>query len=375
LLLETGMRRRPLLVIPFATLLACGSGTVGGASSDSGPGAADAGPGMRESGPPDGGSPEAGRDAVAADVVDAKESGTADAAPTPSHRPAGLTTLFDYDFSAPLPNVTGGNTSGLLSSPPVYYMYDDTVEPSRYPGAWTKVTDPTAPAGSTSVLAMSWPTGLWASGSAQEPGSVALGTSGTTTYSKYYLAIWSKLVSTTGAGGTGFELTYDGPGIKSLGYLSVGDPANPPRGLYFLLLDPAAPNGASNGVSAGPFAFELGAQIGNAISYNRGQGYGGAGADSTASTAPLIPIDTWVLYEFYFQLDTMTAGESNSDGWFQCWLNGTLAFDYRNMQYRNSSYAAGFYQWDGDFVWGGESASAKMRTDYQYFARATAAGQ
>ena len=40
----------------------------------------------------------------------------------------------------------------------------------------------------------------------------------------------NEMTSGTGAGGTGFELTYDGPGIKSLGYISVGDPANPPRG-------------------------------------------------------------------------------------------------------------------------------------------------
>jgi hypothetical protein len=288
-----------------------------------------------------------------------------------SHRPPGLATIFDYDFSAPLPTVAGGGTSGLVTTPPVYYMADKTAEPSRYPGAWTPLVDPTAPAGSSSVLEISWPAGLWANGSAQEPGVVALGTSGSTTYTKFYLGIWSKLISTTGAGGTGFELTYNGPGIKFLGYVSVGDPQNPPRGLYFLLNDPAAPNG----VSSGPFALQLAAQIGNAISYNLGQGYGGPDASASASKAPLIPIDKWVLYEFYFQLDTLTAGHSNSDGWFQGWIDGTLAFDYRDVQYRNATYTAGFYQWDGDFVWGGQSASAKVRTDYQAFARAIGAGQ
>jgi hypothetical protein len=225
------------------------------------------------------------------------------------------------------------------------------------------------------VLKISWPAGLWSNGTFQEPGAVGLGTSGATTYTRFYLGVWSKLVSTTGAGGTGFELTYDGPGIKTLGYISVGDPQNPPRGLYFLLTDPAAPNGASNGVSSGPFAMELAAQIGNAIFYNLGQGHRGSGADPTASTAPLIPIDTWVFYEFYFQLDTMTAGQSNADGRFQGWINGSLAFDYRDVQYRNATYTAGFYQWDGDFVWGGVSSAAKVRTDYQSFARATGAGE
>jgi hypothetical protein len=294
---------------------------------------------------------------------------------TTSHRPSGLTTLFEYDFSAPLPAVTGGSTSGLITTPPTYYMIDVTNEPSRYPGAWTMISDPTAPAGSSSVLQISWPTGLWYDGAKQEPGTVALGNSGGTTYGRYYLGIWSKLLSTSATGGTGFELTYDGPGIKSLGYVSVGDAMNPPRGVYFILYDPAAPNGASNGVTAGPLALEMDAQIGNSIYYALPQGYGGTGANPAASKAPLIPLDTWVYYEFYFQLDTMTGGASNKDGWFQGWFNGTLAFDYRNVQYRSSTYTAGFYQWDGDLVWGGTSKSAKVRTDYQYLAYATGAGE
>jgi hypothetical protein len=121
----------------------------------------------------------------------------------------------------------------------------------------------------------------------------------------------------------------------------------------------------------------MGAQIGgtDTICYAIDQGYGGVGADPAASTAALIELDTWVFYEFYFQLDTMTGDVSNKDGWFQCWMSGTLAFDYRNVTYRNATHTAGFYQWDGDLVWGGKSNAAKLRTDHQYFAHAIGAGE
>ncbi len=128
-------------------------------------------------------------------------------------------------------------------------------------------------------------------------------------------------------------------------------------------------------MSAGPFAIQMAAQIGNAIFYNLPQGHGGAGGSAAASTAPLVPLGAWVFYELYFQLDTMSGGTSNADGWFQCWIGGTLAFDYRNVQYRNATYMGGFYQWDGDLVWGGVSTKAKVRTDYQGFAYAVGAGQ